>query len=291
MAVALSYPASPGSDKRPGRCLPNLRRKVSLIRSVIRRLLSVCRRELDFCARRAPESREKGATDLEDFCCLVPSGDQLGEGHAVNAPDPARQVALVGKGRAGCNVGKTRTPVANELDRTLQSQMHDVTVRRHANRPGEHAREVEWAAARYRGERVDLDGLIEVSDDIVPEPFEHFLAQHAPCLASGSRRVPCDQTGDEVAGNLVPEKRAVWIVPGAFQRQGAGKVEQRPVVTREPLDQLRFERRILCGREREPAWIDHDENGIDASFGIGGTVYSSGTHGERPGRRLVLEDS
>jgi hypothetical protein len=56
----------------------------------------------------------------------------------VNTPNPTRQVTLVGEACAGCDFSRARSPYANELDRTLQSQMHDVTVRSHANGSGEH---------------------------------------------------------------------------------------------------------------------------------------------------------
>ena len=117
---------------------------------------------------------------------MVWSGGQLREGDAVNAPSPARQVTLVGKARSRRDFSKAGSAVANQLDGALQSQMHDVTVRGHSDGSGEDAREVEGAAPRQSCERGDLDRLVQVRNDIVPEPLQHIPAQHAtrPAFAS-----------------------------------------------------------------------------------------------------------
>jgi hypothetical protein len=77
------------------------------------------------------------------------SGGQLGEGDAVDAPNPTRQVALVGEACASGDFSQAGLPFVNQLDRSLQSEMHDPAVRGHANRSGEYAREVEWATPCY----------------------------------------------------------------------------------------------------------------------------------------------
>jgi hypothetical protein len=76
-------------------------------------------------------------------------------------------VTLIGKARAHCDFSQARSPVANEFNRALQSQVHDITVRRHADGSGEHARKVELATSCYFCERRDLDGFIKVGNDIV----------------------------------------------------------------------------------------------------------------------------
>jgi hypothetical protein len=108
--------------------------------------------------------------------------------------------------------------------------MHDVTVRGHAYRSGEHAREVEGATPRYFCERGDLDGLVEVGNDIVSQPLEHVLAQHAAYPAFERRRVTSNQTVNEAARNLVPEKRPVRVIVCALRRQGAREFEKSLVV-------------------------------------------------------------
>jgi hypothetical protein len=105
------------------------------------------------------------------------SGGQLGEGDAVDAPNPTRKVALVGEACASCDFSQAGLPLVNQLDRLLQSEMHDPAVRGHANRSGEYAREVEWATPCYICQQSNLDRLIEVGNDIVSEPLEHLLAQ------------------------------------------------------------------------------------------------------------------
>jgi hypothetical protein len=52
-------------------------------------------------------------------------------------------------------------------------------MRGHADGSGEHPREMEWAACRYIRERLDPDRLIEMSDDVIPEPPELVFAQSA----------------------------------------------------------------------------------------------------------------
>ena len=101
----------------------------------------------------------------------------------MNTPDPAGQVTLVGKACASCDFSQARSPFANKRDRTLQSEMYDVTVRGHAHRSAEHAREVEWATSSYFCEHGDLDRAIQMGNDIVSELLEHVFAQHAACPA------------------------------------------------------------------------------------------------------------
>src|ERR1700739_1738362 len=53
---------------------------------------------------------------------------------AMNASDPTRQMALVGKAGVGSDFGQARPPFPNKLDRTLQSEMHDIAMRCYADR-------------------------------------------------------------------------------------------------------------------------------------------------------------
>ena len=71
-------------------------------------------------------------------------------------------MTLVGKAGASRDLGQTGPPFPNKLDRALQSEMHDVTVRGHADRSGKHPRKMEWAASRDVRERLDPDGLVEM---------------------------------------------------------------------------------------------------------------------------------
>src|SRR6202030_630745 len=97
----------------------------------------------------------------------------------MNASDPTRQVALGGKPGAGSDFSQPRPTLPNKLDRTLQSEMHHVAMRCHADGSGKHPREMEWAACRNIRERLDPDRLIEMSGDVIPEPPELVLAQSA----------------------------------------------------------------------------------------------------------------
>ena len=61
----------------------------------------------------------------------------------------------------------------------LQSKMHDVTVRRYADRSGEHPSEVKWTAPCYARKSGDFDRFIQMGNDVVPNPSEHLFAQAA----------------------------------------------------------------------------------------------------------------
>ena len=56
------------------------------------------------------------------------------------------------------------------------AQMYNIAVRREADTFDEHASEVERAAPGNVGESGDLDGLVQMRQDIVPEPIEYVLA-------------------------------------------------------------------------------------------------------------------
>jgi len=65
------------------------------------------------------------------------SGDQFRQRNGVNAPDPTREMTLVGKACAHRDIGQAGSDMTNKLDRPLPSQMHDVAVRSGANESGE----------------------------------------------------------------------------------------------------------------------------------------------------------
>ena len=103
------------------------------------------------------------------------SGSEPRQRNAMNASDPTRQVALVGKAGAGSDFSQPRPTLPNKLERMLQSEVDDVAMRGHADGSGEHAREMERAAPCYFCQGSDLDRLIEVGNDIVSEPPEHVF--------------------------------------------------------------------------------------------------------------------
>ena len=145
-------------------------------------------------SRRSRRFKKKRATVRADAALSVGSGSEARQRNAMNASDPTRQMALVGKAGAGSDFGQPRPPFANKLDRTLQSEMHDIAMRCHADRSGKHSREMELAACRYIRERLDADRLIKMSDDVIPEPPELVFAQRA------ARRGRTATTAQETAG-------------------------------------------------------------------------------------------
>src|SRR5205814_9292335 len=81
------------------------------------------------------------------------SSQKLSRRNAVNAPNPPRQVALVGEARGSCDFGQAMATVAHQLKRALQAQMHDVAVRGDADRSRKYTREVKRAAIADLGQR------------------------------------------------------------------------------------------------------------------------------------------
>ena len=67
----------------------------------------------------------------------------------MNTLHPACKVTLVRKTSAKCDFGQAMLSIAYKLNCTLQSEMHDVTVRSHAHSSGEYASEVEGTAPCY----------------------------------------------------------------------------------------------------------------------------------------------
>jgi hypothetical protein len=111
----------------------------------------------------------------------------LSEGDPVNTRNPARQMTLVGKSCPDCNFSEARLPVPYKLDRVLQSQMHDVAVRRHADGSGKHAYKVERAAPRDSRKRGHFDRFVEVSNDIILEAIKELPAERTSRSGSKSR--------------------------------------------------------------------------------------------------------
>ena len=103
----------------------------------------------------------------------------MGKRHAVNAPDPAGQMTLIGKARACCNLREAGSPVTYQFCCALQSKMHDVTMRRYAHRSSEHASKVKWTAPCYARKISNFDRFIQMSNDVVPDPSEHLFSQAA----------------------------------------------------------------------------------------------------------------
>src|SRR5262249_44872980 len=210
---------------------------------------------------------------------------------AMNASDPTRQMALVGKAGAGGDFSQPRPPFPNQLDRTLQSKMHDVAMRCHTDGSGKHPREMERAAPCNIRKRLDPDRLIEMSDDVIPEPPEPVFAQHAARPGWHRRGVARHQSIDKAARRLVPGKGSAWIIVNALESQGAGEREKRRVITAYALDQLRLGQRTLRGCQRHPARIDRDEKNIDVLVGIGGPIEPCRIDCQRPEWTLEANDA
>src|SRR5271169_2348458 len=174
---------------------------------------------------------KKRATVRANPAHSVGSGSEPRQRNAMNASDPTRQMAPVGKPGPGSDFSQPRPTLPNKLDRTLQSEMHHVAMRGHADGSGKHPREMEWAAPRNIRERLDPDRLIEMSDDVIPEPPEPVFAEHATRPGWHRRGMARHQSIDEAARRLVPGEGSVWIIVYALVSQGAGEREKRRVLT------------------------------------------------------------
>jgi len=153
-----------------------------------------------------PGLGENAALGREDSCGSPSVGPKFSERDAVDTPDPAGQVALVGKaGRSG-DFRQFHLAVTHELGRLPQAQLNDVAVRRHAHGLGEYAREMESASSSYARERSYFYLLVQMGNDIICQPMEYLLAQatsHGTLTRGG---VPCDQSVNESSCNLAPKQ-------------------------------------------------------------------------------------
>src|SRR5262245_33561846 len=139
-------------------------------------------------------------------------------------------MALVGKAGASRDLGQAGLPLPNKLDRALQSEMHDVAMRGHADGSSKYPREMEWAAPCNIRERLDPDWLIEMIDDVVPEPPKQVSAEHAARPGWQRRGVAGHQPIDKAARRLVPAEGSAWIIVYALKSQRAGEREKHRVI-------------------------------------------------------------
>jgi hypothetical protein len=123
----------------------------------------------------------------------------------VNAPNPTRQMTLVGKAGANRDFSRAGLPFPHQLDRTPQPQTHNVPVRSHADGAGEHASEMELTLPGDLRERGDLDGLVQMGNDIVRDARQHVIAYFAARTTGKRRCVAGNQAVDETGCKLMPE--------------------------------------------------------------------------------------
>jgi hypothetical protein len=86
----------------------------------------------------------------------------------VDAPNPARQMALIGKAGFRRNLRETEFSIPNQFDSTLQSQVNDIAIRAHADRSGEGAGKMELAAMGHFRKRRDVERFVEMFEDELP---------------------------------------------------------------------------------------------------------------------------
>ena len=102
---------------------------------------------------------------------------------------PYARMTLVSESCPRCDFGEVTSPFSDKLNRALQSEAHDVTVRRHADGSGKYAREMERAARCKARQFRDLDRFLYVGNDVLSESIEHVLAEHTSRSLCDLRRM------------------------------------------------------------------------------------------------------
>src|SRR5262245_3908461 len=129
--------------------------------------------------RRSPLPNAYLHADLAPQClCLVcRSRRKPAERDSIDAPRPAREMALIGKAGAGCNLRQACLPLAEKRGRPRKPEMDDAAMRGHPDRSLEHAVEMERAAIGDCGKRRDLYRLVDMRQHIGFETAKDFFLQ------------------------------------------------------------------------------------------------------------------
>jgi hypothetical protein len=207
----------------------------------------------------------------------------------MDAPNPARQMALIRKACRCGNLGKAEFSIPNQFDRTPQSQMNDVAMRAHADGSGEGAGKMELTAIGHFRERRDIKGFVQMFEDEILQPLENVRVQRTVRFRFGPPRVTCGKGVDKLACGLVPEHRPARITFLTLPREHPGQIKKRLVVAAEPIDQLRFKRTVFGGSERKFVRSNRNKERIEVLISVGAGIKSSRTDGEGAFVRLVIK--
>src|SRR5215475_3881186 len=82
--------------------------------------------------------------------------------YAIDALDPSAQVALIGKARRGGDVGERQVRVAEHPERMLQTKLHEVLIRAHADGAAKDSREGRAELAGNVRDRIDFDRVAQM---------------------------------------------------------------------------------------------------------------------------------
>ena len=83
-------------------------------------------------------------------------------------------------------------PSRHQFDGVAKAQVNDIAMRTDADLAAEYPRKMELAAAAHSRQRGDIDRLIQVRHQIIPDLPEHGAAEHAirrlgPCRMAGRK--------------------------------------------------------------------------------------------------------
>src|SRR5215831_19164977 len=207
----------------------------------------------------------------------------------MDAPNPARQMALIRKTRFYSNLSETEFSIPNHLDRPLQSEMNDVAMRAHADGSGEGARKMELAAVRHSRKRRDVKRFVQMLEDELLQPIENVGGQRGVLLRPSPHRVTSGNGVDESARGLIPEQRPARVTSLAFPRHYAGQIKKHLVVAAETTAQLGFERSFFGGCERKFVRSHRNKERVQVLVRVGAGIKSGRTDRERSFVRLVIQ--
>lgn len=199
----------------------------------------------------------------------------------MDAPHPTCQVALIGKARPYGNLCKAGFSIPNHFDRTLQSQMNDIAVGAHADRPRERTREMKLTALRDFRKRCNVKGLAQVFYNEFFYTLKNVLVQQSIWLSLIPDGVMRGKGLDKTASGLVPKHRTARIPVLAFQCQLTSNIEENLVMATEITNQLRLKRPTFSSGEREFVRPDHYKNGVEVLIRIAAGIQSGGTDYQR----------
>src|SRR5262249_23132396 len=151
-----------------------------------------------------------------------------------------------GEARSHRDLPQPELSLPDHFHGATKAQMDDVTIGAHADRATEHAREVELAPSCHPRERRDVDWLVEMRHQIVPQTSKDGSVEESPDGLE-TDGVVRHQLGDEATRRLVPEQGPPRVATGALRREESRQMQQAPVVPDEALGEPSVERAVLGG--------------------------------------------
>src|SRR5262245_52958453 len=104
-------------------------------------------------------------------------------------------MALIGETGGSCNLGQRQFAIAHQLDGAAKAQVNDIAIGTDADLAAKYTRKMELAATAHSRQRGDIDRLIQMRHQVIPDLPACDAAEEA-VRRLGPRRVaghkPCD---------------------------------------------------------------------------------------------------